>query len=275
MSEVRPVGSEVQVRAAIARAADATGVDFDYLLAQAKIESSLNPQARAGTSSAAGLYQFTGGTWLSTLARHGADHGLAWTADPAQRSAAMALRYDPQVSALMAAELASDNKTDLTAALGRAPDSSELYLAHFLGSDGAAKFLNALASDPSQSAAALLPAAAGANRGIFFGPGGPRSVSEVMGLMRTKMAGAMEGASPDFALPLGQTDMPLTPAAPIPGGPIAQAFHAAAQSLPAPELAPRTSMADTLRQTFALDSKANAAPGHVRSAYARLAALGF
>ena len=50
------------VRGAIARAAQATGVDFSYLLAQARLESSLDPQANATASSAAGLYQFTEGT---------------------------------------------------------------------------------------------------------------------------------------------------------------------------------------------------------------------
>ena len=109
MSEIRQVGSEVQVRAAIARAADATGVDFDYLLAQAKIESSLNPQARAGTSSAAGLYQFVGSTWMDTLAKHGAQHGFGGLNDPAMKASAMALRFDPDASALMAAELASED----------------------------------------------------------------------------------------------------------------------------------------------------------------------
>ena len=83
MSEVSPVGGTPArsegVRAAIARAAERSGVDFDYLLAQARIESSLNPNARAGTSSAAGLYQFTKGTWLQTLDKHGAAHGLDWT----------------------------------------------------------------------------------------------------------------------------------------------------------------------------------------------------
>lgn len=278
MSEIRQVGSEVQVRAAIARAANATGVDFDYLLAQAKIESSLDPSARAGTSSAAGLYQFTTSTWLSTLSRHGAEHGLDWTSgisgNPALRERAMALRFDPHISALMAGELANDNKADLTASLGRTPDAAELYLAHFLGSDGASRFLNGLATNPSQSAAGLMPAAAGANRAIFYGPGGARSLSEVMGLVRSKVSGAMEGDAPDFAAMLADPNaVPLQPV--IPGGPVAQAFHAAAAQAAPADSAPVPSMADTLRQTFALDSKSSAAPGHVRLAYARLSQLGF
>ena len=64
------------VQAAIGRAAQATGTDFDYLLAQARLESGLDPAAKARTSSAAGLFQFVDATWLDTLDRHGAAHGL-------------------------------------------------------------------------------------------------------------------------------------------------------------------------------------------------------
>ncbi|MCW1404139.1 lytic transglycosylase domain-containing protein [Novosphingobium sp. MW5] len=283
---VPQVGGEAQVRAAIARAAGATGVDFDYLLAQAKIESNLKPQAKAATSSATGLYQFTNSTWLSTLARHGEKHGLPWAAsaqsDPSLRAQAMALRLDPQLSALMAGELANDNRAALTAALGHEPDASELYLAHFMGSAGATKFLNALAMDPAQSAAALMPSAAAANRAIFYGPdGAPRSVSEVMGVIRGKVEGAMGVEVPgsfDVSAPFapewaGGAAVP----APLPAnlGPVAREFHAAAASAaPLPQQA-RPSMAETLRDAFALNSSAGAsAPGHVRTAYARLSAMG-
>ena len=70
------------------------------------------------------------------------------------------MRYDPDASAMMAAELASDNRADLSGLLGREPDAAELYLAHFLGSGGAREFLTALNTDPSQSAAAVAPKAA-------------------------------------------------------------------------------------------------------------------
>ena len=53
-----------------------TGVDFSYLLGQAKIESSLNPSARAATSSATGLYQFVDQSWLAVVDKHGAEYGL-------------------------------------------------------------------------------------------------------------------------------------------------------------------------------------------------------
>lgn len=261
-------------RAAIARAAQATGVDFDYLLAQAKLESGLDPAARATTSSATGLYQFVSGTWLDTLKKHGANHGFGWAsaaaADPALRGQVMALRTDPHAAALMAAELANDNKAVLTGALGREPDAAELYLAHFLGSQGAVQFLSALASDPERSAASVAPAAAAGNRAIFFAPGGaPRSLGAVMDLLRGRLGAAMEGGNAEQ-----WADSGFAPAAvPQPsGGPVAQAFHAAAVSAEVPA-AP--SMAETLRQTFGLGGNADGAVSpHVRAAYGRLAALG-
>ncbi|MBC2665628.1 transglycosylase SLT domain-containing protein [Novosphingobium flavum] len=267
-------------RAAIARAANATGVDFDYLLAQAKLESGLDPHARSGSSSATGLYQFLGSTWIDTLKKHGAEHGLGWAgaaaSDPAMRAQIMALRHDPQASALMAAELASDNKAALSGHLGREPDAAELYLAHFLGAQGAGQFLSALASDPSQSAASVLPAAAATNRAIFFSPSGPRSVSEVMSLLRSRVAGAMEGGDASQwanAMPYGASPASAAAAPQFTGGPVARAFQAAAQGAQAP-----TSMAETLRQTFNLGGNASgegAAPANVAAAYHRLSALGF
>ncbi len=51
----------------------------------------LNPTARAGTSSATGLYQFIDQSWLGVVKQHGAEHGLGWAADaitPDRRAAA-------------------------------------------------------------------------------------------------------------------------------------------------------------------------------------------
>lgn len=272
-----PVTPQVAARAAIARAAQATGVDFDYLLAQAKLESGLDPSARSGTSSATGLYQFLGSTWLDTLRKHGAEHGLGWASDaaanPAMRAQVMALRHDPQASALMAAELAGDNQMALTSALGRAPDPSELYLAHFLGAPGATQFLSALASDPDQSAAAIVPTAAASNRSIFFGANGaPRSLGAVMGLLRGRLTNAMEGGDPAQWAAYAPTS-PSTPA--FTGGPVARAFQAAQAAATTPDSGSRPSMAETLRQTFAIgDQAGGAVPAHVRNAYGRLSALG-
>lgn len=282
MSQTAPIAgagrSGADVRQAIAQAAQRTGVDFQYLLAQAQIESSLDPSARAATSSAAGLYQFTKGTWLAMLDRHGADHGLGWAAaaidggqvsDPGARAQLLALRYDPQLSSLMAAELAGDNAAALQGVLGRQPDAAELYLAHFLGAEGASRLLTALQADPAQSAAALLPRAAAANRGIFYAKGGaPRSVGAVMDLLRAKVTRGMDAASGDAPLP----PRPLSDAPAFAAG---AGLGSGAASLPRPASLPaRPSMAETLRTTFALGANDTATPAHVRAAYGKLRAFG-
>ena len=183
-----------RVTAAIARASARTGVDFDYLMDQARIESGMRPDARANTSSATGLYQFTKQTWLGTVKEHGASHGLGWAAnaisrnsdgtfsvaDSATRAAILDLRSDPEAAASMAAEFAADNGAYLQERIGADPEPVDLYLAHFLGAQGAAKFLDAYRQDPNQGAAPLFAEAASANRSIFYrNDGGTRSLAEI------------------------------------------------------------------------------------------------
>jgi hypothetical protein len=178
----------------IATASQRTGVSFGYLLNQARTESSFNPAAKAPTSSASGLFQFTNQTWLSTVRSHGAEHGLGWAADaiqrgqggtlnvpdPGLRQQILDLRYDPEASSAMAGEFASDNSDFLSQHLSRQVDEADLSIAHFLGAPGALKFLTALAQSPEASAAPYFPEAAGANASVFFGPGGaPRSFAEI------------------------------------------------------------------------------------------------
>ncbi|MEM9500552.1 MAG: transglycosylase SLT domain-containing protein [Pseudomonadota bacterium] len=195
---------------AIADAAQQTSVEFDYLIAKAEIESAMNPDAKARTSSASGLFQFIESTWLGTMKRHGprfgfsevaaqigtTGSGVAYVADSGQRQAILDMRNDPQVASLMAAGLAEDNRAHLMPILGRQPNSSELYLAHFLGAGGAGRFLNELAQDPDQNAAGLFRRPAAANRGIFFEPSGaPRSLSGVMDIIDGKMERALARVS--------------------------------------------------------------------------------
>lgn len=166
----------------IRSASRATGVSFEYLMAQAGKESAFISDAKSTLSSAAGLFQFTKGTWLELIKLHGAAHGLAEeaaqiertphgdyvVADAGQRQKILALRRDPALSSLIAGEYAKDNKHWLEKSLHRHVGSTELYLAHFLGPAGAVKLLKARAEDPTQSAADLVPQAAAKNKTMFF-----------------------------------------------------------------------------------------------------------
>lgn len=277
-----------QARAAIAHAAERTGVDFSYLMAQAQIESGMDPVAKARTSSASGLYQFIDQTWLSTLDRHGdalgygqlassieTSGGRARITDPAMRDTIMGLRFDPQASSLMAGALANDNRAALTPLLGREPDASELYLAHFLGAGGASTFLTTLGQSPDMPAASILPRAASANRAIFFEPSGaPRSVSGVMDLVRGKVEQAMQSGADSGAMQPATASNTFVPGWYPEQG--AAAASAARRVHPLSPAGPLPSMAQTLRASFDLGADASAVPGqaHVRNAYARLEAFG-
>jgi soluble lytic murein transglycosylase-like protein len=197
-----------RVTSAIQRAAQRTGVDFDYLMGQAKLESGLNANARSGTSSATGLYQFLDQSWLAVVKKHGSEHGLGWAADSIQKSggrytvsggnrdAILGLRNNPEVSALMAAEHASDNKGAIEAVTGREATGTDLYMAHFLGLGGARNFLSAMQESPERSAAAVFPAAARANRSVFYErDGSARSLSEVYKRFADKLGGGADAAA--------------------------------------------------------------------------------
>lgn len=275
-----------QVHVAISRASAATGVDFDYLMAQAKLESGLDPDARARTSSAAGLYQFINDTWLETVDRHGARHGLGWAeqaitrsggrasvADPTLRAQVLALRHDPDAAALMAAELVRDNTAELQGFLGRMPNPAELYLAHFMGAGGAKDFLGSLQQDPSQIAAAIFPQAAGSNRAIFYDNGRARSLGEVMQLMEGKVAGAMDGALPVGMAAAGQSAGWQRFAPPAGFSRAAAEFGQAAQATG--EAQRRPSMAETLQSTFGGgETLGGKAAARVSEAYGKFRAFG-
>ncbi len=183
------------VETAIAQASRDTGVDFAYLMEKAAVESGFQPNLKASTSSATGLYQFIDSTWLSAMKAHGADHGLGQfadaiqrrgdggfsVADPQMRRQILDLRKDPKTSAELAAELTKDNKAYLESKLGGQMGTTELYLAHFLGAAGATRFLSAMRQNPNQAARDICPEAASSNTPIFYNrqTGQPTTLGQV------------------------------------------------------------------------------------------------
>lgn len=190
---ISATGISDRIEQAFDAASDTTGTSFKYLLDTAQRESSLRTDAKASTSSATGLFQFVEGTWLQTLKEEGPSLGLGQysaeitktasgryqVADPVERQKILALREDPQVSSLVAGALTRRNAASLRDDIGREATAGELYIAHFLGAKGASSLIGAVGSDPTSSAADLLPQAARANPAIFYEGDRERSVSEV------------------------------------------------------------------------------------------------
>jgi hypothetical protein len=231
------------VNDAIRKAARATGTSFDYLLATAKVESNLNPNAAAKTSSARGLFQFIDQTWLSTVKQAGpalgygryadaitlSPSGRYEVSDPAARSAVMALRNDPAANAAMAGAFTARNAAKLTGKLGRGATDGELYIAHFLGPAGAARLIALAAERPDASAAAAFPKAAAANPSIFYNrDGSARSAAQVYGVLVGRFEVARTGAAPAAV-----AAAPLQPAAPMATASVDPTLFAPAADVPA------------------------------------------
>ncbi|MBN9571421.1 MAG: transglycosylase SLT domain-containing protein, partial [Alphaproteobacteria bacterium] len=88
--------ARAQVVAAVQNAAARTGADFDYLLGTDMRESGLEPQAKSGTSSASGLYQFVEQTWLGLVKKYGAEYGLGAAANAISQGRDGRYRADSQ-----------------------------------------------------------------------------------------------------------------------------------------------------------------------------------
>jgi hypothetical protein len=165
----------------VVRAAQVTSVDPAYLMALADKESSFLPDNKARTSSAEGLFQFIESTWLEVLHRYGPKHGYVAEAEAIQmvagrpivsddkdRERILNLRSIPYLSALMAGEMINTHREILAGKVARDPSVSELYMAHFLGVNGASRFVALLSEEPDNSAPKAFPRAAKANRTLFY-----------------------------------------------------------------------------------------------------------
>ena len=197
--------THADVLAALKQASAATGTDFNYLLDTATRESGLKCTAKAGTSSASGLFQFVEQTWLGLVKQHGAQYGLGsyagqisqgtdgryHVADRADRSAILSLRNNPQVASLMEGEFANQCRSSLQGALGRNVCNGELYAAHFLGTAAATKLIRMSQSQPDANAAKAFPAEADANQNVFYhADGSAKTVREVYNWAMKQPAGA-------------------------------------------------------------------------------------
>lgn len=241
--------SPQEVTGAIARAADATGVDFDYLMQTAMRESSLESTAKARTSSAAGLFQFIEQTWLTTVKKNGADHGLGdfadaiqvdsrgrhFVADAAMKQEILAERFNPTSAAMMAGAMTRGAETRMERELEREVSDGELYMSHFLGTGGAIDFIQATEVAPGRAAADLFPRAAAANKTIFFDETGrAKSMREVYRNLISRHDSGTQDAAP--ALP---GDTIPAPVQRDPGSPAVPPLQVATgYSRPAMELSP-------------------------------------
>jgi len=129
----------------------------------------------------------------------------------------------------MAGVFTRQNADKLTAAIGREPSEGELYIAHFLGANGAGKLIDAARANPAGSAASLFPDPARANPGIFYDrQGRERSVSQVYSLLVGKYRAARADEAPPTPPAVVPSNGPVeTAAVPAAEPPVPNAYVAA------------------------------------------------
>lgn len=140
------------------------------------------------STSATGLNGFTAGTWLGLAGdpaiaqRVGIDSGLS-------EEQVLELRKDPVMSLKMTAVLAEQNRKALEPVLGRPANDAELYMAHFLGANGAIAFIGMYETDKETLGKDLMPKAAENNRGRFYDKAGkPYTVGEMYDKVATQFS---------------------------------------------------------------------------------------
>jgi hypothetical protein len=195
------------IRGYIEEAASRAGVPVNVMMAIAKQESDFGRAKDPTSSSAKGLYQFIDGTWESMVKTAAPIYGLPTTIT----------RDDHRASAFMGAEYARQNKIAFEKVMGRPQKDGEMYISHFMGTQGGIDFVKAYEQNPGQNAAAAFPKAANANKTIFYNDNGtPRSMAQVYSKLSAYVDGNTDyktAAGPiNFAAPVTPGD--LTPARP-------------------------------------------------------------
>lgn len=170
-------------KALVQQTAQSMGIDPKLAMTTVAMESGFRGDAKAGTSSATGLYQFTKGTWSDMMKKHAKDYGI-----PADTSA-----DDKRANAIMGVKYLEENLSKAKSS-GLPEDITSAYMMHFMGPQGGRKALglqdNAIMAD-------VFPSQASANKTMFYNEdGSPRSKAQFLEHVNNKI----NKAAKDFGI---------------------------------------------------------------------------
>lgn len=171
-------GNKVSIETldAMKRASNEFNVDMGYMLAVGGAESGFDRNAKGSGSTARGMYQFIGETGRTYAAKLGiAEEDI----------------LKPESQSRMAAAYAADNRRALEPVKRGPVTSTDLYLGHFLGTEGAKIFLTEMYRNGNALAKDIFPkfAAISGNKNLFYKQGDlnqPRTLDELYGLLDRK-----------------------------------------------------------------------------------------
>lgn len=189
----QPGGDVASMKELVKSAAETVGVDPSLASTVVAVESSFKANAKAGTSSASGLNQFTNAKWDEMMGKHANVYKIPTSATP----------QDAKANALLGSVSLKKN-LQLAASNGLPANALTAYLMHFLGTSGGQRFLNM----PDDAVPGLMmPEAAAANKSIFFTSDGKgRTKSQIMALLQDKLTKA--AAAFGITAPVGDAIRP-------------------------------------------------------------------
>lgn len=219
---------------------DTSGPAGSYLATLRGKESGGSATARNPNSSATGIDQFTAGTWEGLRKKY---PELGLTPDG---------RTDVAQSTRAMERFTRDNAGVLSGA-GVPITPGNLYVAHFLGAGGAARFIRGAINNPEAPAASFVdPKSVSANRTVFYNrDGSPKTAGQVYAERTSRFGGGapeqparvqVASADPGFVPQMpsaaaGVSASPSGPAMTLPGaepGPAGPAMTLPAEADPVP-----------------------------------------
>ncbi len=169
----------------VAAVSDGSAVDI-LVNRIVRVESAGNARAKNPLSSATGLGQFIKSTWIRMIRTYRPDLYRSMSTEEL-----LALRFDPTISREMVASLARENEARLRT-YGHGITAGRLYLAHFLGVDGA----NTVLSAPGDSSIAALMGASVISANPFLTG---KNAAYVIAWAERKMSGKVSVSAPPSA----------------------------------------------------------------------------
>ena len=189
VSGTKPISTEAYT--AITNASSQTGAPAATMFAIADQESSFNTGAQNPNSSATGLYQMINSTYSGLVNQYGNQYNVA----PGSQS-------DPTSNALMGGQLIQDNIKTLQNAGISSPTPGQVYIMHFMGNGAGPGFISQAQNNPDAPAASLYPAAAGANKSLFYNSdGSSKTMGQVYGNLTSSIDNKANAYASQYGLP--------------------------------------------------------------------------
>lgn len=224
MSPQTAAGVKANAQTMVYNTATNLGIDPNYAKVIVGRESSFDPYAQNSKSSAGGLYQFIDSTWNEMFAKYGEKYNLVND------------KYDARSNAILGALFTKENKDYLEKYLKRPVTNQELYYAHFLGKEGAYKFIKGLTAnagaqfDIGMSTGDVLKYNPQLKAGSTFAD--VRDYLGISALSPSKVSENISSITPAKPNAVGAAEIPLRPSsAPV---------QVTVASPPAPKLTPPT-----------------------------------